>query len=456
MSGMRAGAVTSSHPVVTLRAAMPAPPDSSAAAPAAEAPAAPPAPRPPSTPLAALKVADFRTLWLANVVSNIGGWMQSAGAGWEMASIAPSPMFVAGMALATTCPVFLFGLPAGVLADRFDRRAYIIGCQLWMMAASIGLTVLAATGNLTAWALLALTFCMGIGNAMNGPAWHAVVPEIVPRPVLPAAIALNSAGFNLARTIGPVIGQLLHGFFGIVALFAINSCTFLAVIGAMTAGRRKARAAGVVSERRREGFWQGFRSGLAYVRAERALWAVWARGACFFMPACAFATLLPHFALHELGIDAATYGVIFSSFGVGAVIGSLSIPLFNRLVGMDRANLIAMLISAACCLAAAQLATPLVVGIALGVAGACWMVVIANNNVTAQSIIPGWVRARAMSVHQLVFFGSLAVGQTLWGVVADLAGVSMAMTAGAALLVVTTGLAAAIRLPRARLHSSGD
>jgi len=291
---------------------------------------------------------------------------------------------------------------------------------------------------------------------MNGPAWHAVVPEIVPRSVLPQAIALNSAGFNLARTIGPVIGQILHGFFGIVALFAINSTTFLAVIFAMVAGRRSARAKGVVSERRREGFWQGFRSGLAYVRAERTLWAVWARGACFFMPGCAFSTLLPHFAQHELGIDAATYGVIFSSFGVGAVAGSLSIPLFNRLVGMDRANLIAMLLSAAACLAAAQLATPLVLGIALAVAGACWMVVIANNNVTAQSIIPGWVRARAMSVHQLVFFGSLAIGQTMWGIVADLAGVPWAMTAGAAMLVVTTAVAAAIRLPRARLHTSGD
>jgi MFS family permease len=434
---------------------MPAPQDQS---PAPKGEAAPPTVPPPlgGSPFAPLRVPAFREIWIANVISNIGGWMQSAGAGWEMAGIAPSPMFVAGMAIATTCPVFLFGFPAGVLADRVDRRLYIVCCQVWMMLASIALTVLAWTGNLTAWNLLALTLCMGIGNAVNGPAWHAVVPEIVPRPVLPAAIALNSAGFNLARTIGPVIGQVLHGFFGVVVLFAVNSTTFLAIIFAMLSGRRRIRRAtpAATSERRSEGFWQGFMSGVLYVRTERSLWRVWARGACFFVPACGFLTLLPHFALHDMNIDAATYGMVFASFGVGAVGGSLSIPWVNRLLGMDRANIIGMLLSAACCVVAAQVATPLVVGIALALAGACWMVVIANNQVTVQSIIPGWVRARAMSVHQMVFFGSLAIGQTIWGLVADQIGVVWTMTTAAVVLVGTTALAAMIRLPRARLHIS--
>jgi predicted MFS family arabinose efflux permease len=275
-----------------------------------------------------------------------------------------------------------------------------------------------------------------------------VVPEIVPRSVLPAAIALNSAGFNLARTVGPVIGQVLQSFYGAFVLFAINSTTFLSVISVMIMGHLRSRAP---SEQRRESFWQGFLSGVRYVSNERVLWAVWARGSCFFMPACAFATLLPHFARHDLAVDAATYGIIFSSFGVGAVLGSLSIPLINRLLGMDRANLVAMLISAAACLAAAQVATATVVGIALGVAGGSWMVVIANNNVTVQSIIPGWVRARAMAVHQMVFFGSLAIGQSVWGLIADLIDVRTTMTVAAVVLVATTALASAIRLPRARL-----
>jgi MFS family permease len=157
-----------------------------------------------------------------------------------------------------------------------------------------------------------------------------------------------------------------------------------------------------------------------------------------------------------MNIDAATYGMVFASFGVGAVGGSLSIPWVNRLLGMDRANIIGMLLSAVCCVVAAHVATPLVVGIALALAGACWMVVIANNQVTVQSIIPGWVRARAMSVHQMVFFGSLAIGQTIWGLVADQIGVVWTMTAAAAVLVATTALAAMIRLPRTRLHISAS
>jgi len=150
-------------------------------------------------------------MWIANLMSNVGGWMQTTGAAWEMTSLTQEPIFVALLAAAGTLPMFLFCFFAGILADRFDRRRYIIGCQVWMMGVAATLAVLAYFGQLNHWNLLALSFCMGLGNAMNAPAWHAVVPEIVTGPQLRPAIALNSAGFNLARTIGPVIGQLLLG-----------------------------------------------------------------------------------------------------------------------------------------------------------------------------------------------------------------------------------------------------
>lgn len=394
-----------------------------------------------------LRLPAFRRLWIANVVSNVGGWMQTAGAGWIMTELAPADdkaLFVAALAAATTVPVFFFGFPAGVLADRFDRRVYILCCQGWMMAAAATLAALAWTGHLNHWNLLALIFCVGIGNAVNAPAWHAVVPEIVGSRHLPQAIALNSAGFNLARTVGPVIGQLLHGLFGAVALFAVNTCTFSSVIYAIARWRRppEARAA-----QRRESFVEGFLSGIAFVRGAPALHAVWARGACFFMPAIAFSTMLPLLGRDYLHLDATAYGVLFSSFGVGAVLGTMTLPRVNALFGADRANIGAMLLSAAAMVAAAQTLQPVVVGVALAVAGGCWMVVIANNNVAVQSLLPSWVRARAMAVHQLVFFGSMTVGQVAWGVVADRVGVPWAITAGAALLVATTILAAAIRLP---------
>jgi MFS family permease len=413
---------------------------------------APPPPAADAVPAASttiwgpLAIPAFKRLWMANIVSNIGGWMQTAGAGWIMTEIAPAgdkALFVAAMAIATTCPVFLFGFPAGVLADRVDRRRYILACQIWMMLAAAALAVLAFTGRLNHWNLLGLMFCVGIGNAMNGPAWHAVVPEIVGRQHLPQAIALNSAAFNLARTVGPVIGQVLQGLAGIFVLFATNATTFLALIAAIASWRRPAEAR---AQQRREGLIEGFISGIAFIRDTPALWRVWARAACFFVPAIAYATLLPLMG-RQLALSDEAYGVLFSSFGVGAVAGTMLIPRFNAWLGPDRANIAAMLTAAAATALGAAVPHVLAVGVGLAVLGGCWMVVIANNNVATQNLLPSWVRARGMAVHQIVFFGSLTVGQAAWGVVADRLGVPLALGCAAVMLLPMAFLAAAIPLP---------
>ncbi|MCW5746889.1 MAG: MFS transporter [Alphaproteobacteria bacterium] len=410
----------------------------------------------PTTIWGPLAIPAFKRLWVANIVSNIGGWMQTAGAGWIMTEIAPpgdKALFVAAMAVATTCPVFLFGFPAGVLADRFDRRRYILACQIWMMLAALSLAVLAFTGRLNHWNLLGLMFCVGIGNAMNGPAWHAVVPEIVGRRHLPQAIALNSAAFNLARTVGPVIGQVLQALAGIFVLFATNAMTFLALIGAIASWRRPAEAR---AQQRRETLWAGFLTGVTFIRDTPALWRVWGRAACFFVPAIAYATLLP-LTGRRLGLSDAEYGFLFSSFGVGAVCGTVMLPRINAWLGADRANITAMLTAAAATALGAAVAHVGAVGVGLAVLGGCWMVVIANNNVATQTLLPSWVRARGMAVHQMVFFGSLTIGQTAWGVVADRIGVPLAMACAAVLLLPMTFLAASIPLPvPAARTASGD
>ena len=403
-----------------------------------------------------LRIPAFRRLWCGNVLSNIGGWMQTAGAGWVMTDLAPRDhreMFVALLAVAGTCPVFLFGFLAGVLADRFDRRKYLLATQLWLMSSAATLAVLAYTGLLDAWSLIALMFCMGIGNAMNGPVWHAVVPEMVGRRYLPNAVALNSAGFNFGRTIGPVIGQVLQGLAGTFALFAINAMTFVGVIFAVFSWKRPAEAS---AAQRREGFLAAFGSGIRFIRATPALWAIWARAVCFFIPSCAFATLLPLTGRDRLHLEAAEYGVLFSSFGVGAVMGTMLIPRINAWLGPDRANLAAMLAVAFGMGLSSMIASPIVVGLSLALAGGCWMIVNANNNVATQHHLPSWVRARGMAVHQLVFFGSLAVGQTAWGVVASQVGTAWALACAALLLVALTTLAAAIRLPTVSAAASGD
>lgn len=403
---------------------------------------------PSSSAFAPLANKSFLAMWIANLMSNIGGWMQTTGAAWEMTSLTQEPIFVALLAAAGTLPMFLFCFFAGILADRFDRRRYIIVCQFWMMAVAATLAVLAFLGKLDHWSLLALSFCMGLGNAMNAPAWHAVVPEIVSGPQLRPAIALNSAGFNLARTIGPVIGQLLLSLVGVFLLFAINALTYVGVVFAMRAWKRPAEAR---AAQRREGFAEAARAGIAFVRGSAELRAIFARGLCFFVPAIAMGTLLPVIGRFELGLDEFDFGILYGVFGVGAVAAAFAMPTVNRLLGADRANIWAMGISAATTMVAALAMTPLVVGAVVAINGACWITVIANNGASVQMILPNYMRARGMAVHQMVFFGAMVVGSLLWGKVANFFDVRTALVASAVALVPLTVLAASIKLPGSSL-----
>ena len=364
------------------------------------------------------------------------------------------PIFVALLAAAGTLPMFLFCFFAGILADRFDRRRYIIVCQVWMMGVAATLAVLAFFGQLNHWNLLALAFCMGLGNAMNAPAWHAVVPEIVSGPLLRPAIALNSAGFNLARTVGPVLGQILLGLVGVFLLFAINACTYIGVIFAMASWRRSAEAR---AGQRREGFVEAARTGIAFVRGSGELKAVFARGLCFFVPGIAISTLLPVIGRFELGLDEFSFGVLYAVFGVGAVAAAILMPTLNRLLGPDRANIWAMGLQAPSTLVAALAMTPYVVGACIALSGACWITVIANNGTAVQMILPNFMRARGMAVHQMVFFGAMVVGSLLWGKIATLFGTQASLIVSALALVPlhgarrldpAAGLVAASRLTR--------
>ncbi len=386
----------------------------------------------------------FLGMWIANLMSNIGGWMQTTGAAWEMTTLTPEPIFVALLAASSLLPMFLFCFLAGILADRFDRRRYIIGCQFWMMAVAATLAVLAWLGKLDHWSLLGLSFCMGLGNAMNAPAWHAVVPEIVSGPQLRPAIALNSAGFNLARTVGPVVGQILLSLVGVFLLFAINTFTYVGVILAMRSWKRSDEAR---ASQRREGFGEAARAGIAFVRNSAELKAIFARGLCFFVPGIAMGTLLPVIGRFELGLDEFSFGILYAVFGAGAVGGAAAMPTLNRLIGPDRANIWAMGISAAATFTAALVMTPLVVGLVVTLNGACWITVIANNGASVQMILPNYMRARGIAVHQMVFFGAMVAGSLFWGKFADLFGVPAALIGSAVALVPMTVLAATIRLP---------
>src|SRR5579862_1668084 len=182
-----------------------------------------------------LRLPLFRNRWLASLVSNLGSWMQDTSATWLMALLTTSPLLIALMQTAASLPVLLLGLPAGATADIFDRRRLLIFWQTWMLAAAAALSVLTFGGGIGPATLLSLTLVLNLGAAMNNPAWQAIVPELVPRSELAAAISLNSAAYNLARAVGPALGGLTMAAFvsariGGGVSFLLNAASFLFVI----------------------------------------------------------------------------------------------------------------------------------------------------------------------------------------------------------------------------------
>ena len=230
-------------------------------------------------PLALVPLATpiFRWIWIGALVSNLGSWMQNVGAAWLMVSLSHSPLLIALVQTASTLPVFLLGVPAGVIADRVDRRRLLLVTQSWMLAAATALGVLTLLGRTGPWTLLALTFALGLGTSMNGPAWQATVPQLVPREHLPAAVALNSVQFNVARSLGPALGGLVVAVWSPGMAFLLNAVSFLAVIVVLAAWRKRPRE----SRTDTEGFLDATLAGARYVWRSTVLNAVLVRTAAF-------------------------------------------------------------------------------------------------------------------------------------------------------------------------------
>ncbi len=236
-----------------------------------------------------LRLGLFRALWLAALVSNIGTWMQNVAAVWYMTSLTSSPLMVALVQAATSLPVFLVGLPAGAVADIFDRRRLLLWTQGWMLAIAGVLAVLTFAGSMTAWLLLALTFALGVGMAMNAPSWQAITPEVVPQPELSRAIALNALTVNVGRAVGPALGGVLVAAVSPALVFAVNALSFLGVLGVVYRWRRAPTTSVLPAER----ILGAIRAGLRYARHASPFAAVLVRAGLFMLCASAFWALLP-------------------------------------------------------------------------------------------------------------------------------------------------------------------
>jgi MFS family permease len=393
------------------------------------------------SPWSSLHHALFRSLWIAAVASNIGTWMHNVGAEWLMTSLAPTPLIVALMQTAENAPTFLLALPSGALADIIDRRRLLLFSQGWMLVSGGTLAFLALIGWVTPAILLILTFSLGLGAAMNAPAWQAIVPELVPRSELPTAVSLNSVAFNIARAVGPALGGMVVAALGSWAVFLLNSISFVGVILVIYRWRREP----VESISPTERVMGAMRAGLRYVRHAPELRAVLLRTAVFASCASALWAMLPLIARTDLGLGAVGYGILLGGLGAGAILGAVVLPKARQLLSANLLVILGTIIFAATTLALAFVRIFGLLSVAMIFGGLAWMTTMSTFNIGVQTVVPEWVRARALAIYLLSFFGTMAAGSVLWGVVAEHFGIPLALLCAAVALIV--GLISALFFP---------
>jgi MFS family permease len=397
-----------------------------------------------SATLVPLKHRLFAAVWIASLASNFGSLVQTVGASWLMTTIAPSPDIVALVQAATALPILLFSLPAGAVADIWQRRTVMLVAQSLMFIVATGLAILSQVGTITPGLLLAFTFALGTGAALYGPAWQAAVGEMVPRDKIPAAVALNSLGFNLARSLGPAIGGAIVAAAGPEAAFVFNAVSYLALIVVLI----RWKAPPVEHRLPPESMIPAIAAGLRYATLSLVIRAVLVRTFAFGLCGSAIWALLPLVARHLVGGGPLTYGILLGALGIGAILGAiLSTPLRQRLGGE-------MLVRGAvatfglCTIAAAFIVDLVPLAIVLTAAGAGWVMTLSTFNVVVQMSSPRWVMGRAMAVYQMMTFGGLALGSWMWGVLADGLGIATSLAlAGAAAVLLGLLLERRFRLP---------
>lgn len=375
------------------------------------------------SPLAPLSVPVFRMLWLTWVAANTCMWMNDVAAAWLMTTLTTSPILVALVQSASTLPVFLLGLPSGALADILDRRRYFIATQFWVAAVAVVLAVAIAAGGMTAPLLLALTFANGIGLAMRWPVFAAIVPELVSRPQLPSALALNGVAMNASRIMGPLLAGAIIASAGSAWVFVLNAA--LSLLAAFTIMRWK--RVHTPSPLGRERLASAMRVGVQFVRQSPRMRAVLWRISIFFLHATALLALLPLLAKGLEGGGAGTFTLLLASMGAGAITAAMFLPRLRQAMARDVLVIRGTALQAAATGVMAVAPNVYVAVPAMFVGGMAWITTANSLSVSAQLALPNWVRARGMSIYQMAIMGSTALGAAVWGQVATWSNVHVSL-----------------------------
>jgi MFS family permease len=380
---------------------------------------------------APLRIGVFRALWLAVLVSNVAIWMQTVGAQWLLVSQPHASILVALVQTADYLPDMLFGLVGGVLADMFDRRRLLMAVQGFLVVVGAALAALTFAGQMPPALLLTFTFLIGCGSVLTLPAYQSLVPDLVPRSQLHSAAALSSISINLARAAGPAIAGVVIARAGVGAVFALNTAMYLLFLVVLIAWRSPAGTTRQFPER----FMSALRAGGRYVRNAPVVRRVLLRLTLFLVPGSALWALLPLIASQRLAQGADGYGLLLGALGIGAIAGAVILPRIRARLSINALLAASGLVYAAVLAAVVLINNAVVILIVLLPAGVAWLAVISTINAELQLFLPAWVRARGLSVYQMVLFGAQGFGALMWGVIAAPAGIAPTFLIAAAVMV---------------------
>jgi MFS family permease len=396
----------------------------------------------PALPFAPFRHRVFFWLWLGMVVSSIGAWGQTVGAQWLFVNDPNAATIVPLVQTASTLPMMLLALPAGVLADAFDRRWLLFVIQLYGIAVAVLLATLTALGMMPPALLLAFTFAVGAAQSMTSPTWQAMITELVPRREFAAATRLDMVSVNVSRAAGPALAGLVIATWGVSPVFALNAALTLVFAVILLAWRRPSQTTA-----ERERFLPALRAGSRYVRHEPVVRTLLLRFASFIFPASAVWALLPLIARQQLGLGADGYGVLFAGLGVGAITAALGLGAIKQKLS---SNAVLALAGSAFAVAFAGVALAPSMWVAfplLLVCGFAWTATVATVISELQLFLPGWVRARAIAIYLMVFLGTQSIASPIWGLLTQHTSLRVALLLAAALVAVSVALTTVLRIP---------
>lgn len=383
-----------------------------------------------------LKRPFYRRLWIANSFSMIGLWMHDVGAAWLMTSLAPTPFMVAMIQTAGALPMALLALPAGALADIFDRKRLIFTTLAWRIVFSGILGLMTIFGHTTPSLLLVVTFALGFGMALSAPAWQAIIPDLVPREEVPEAVMLNAVTFNVTRGLGPTLGGFIVAAIGSGGTFLINAASLFGITLVIGSWERPIHRSTLPEER----LIGAIRTGMRYVRNAPEVKNALIHTGAFSICASAMWALLPIVSKQSMGMTSVGYGTLLGIFGGGCLLGVLILPIIRQRFSINQIISLAVVLFSIGLFAMAHIRNFLLLSCAMLISGASWLILLSSLMASLQSVTPSWVLGRVMSVHALLFFGTQATGSALWGFVAGEFGLPEALTGAGLLLIISLAL----------------